>query len=150
MERNPMKLPHPAVAALFMLVVATAARAADTRQKVELPPMMRDHMLANMRDHLLAVSEIQDALAKGAFDRAADIAENRVGMSSLKSHGASHMAPYMPEAMRDIGTGMHRAASRFAVAAQEAAVTGDTRRALGSLAEVTRQCVACHAAYRVH
>lgn len=63
---------------------------------------------------------------------------------------ASHMAPHMPQAMREIGTGMHRAASRFAVAAQEAAVTGDTRRALGGLAAVTRQCVACHAAYRIH
>lgn len=136
--------------AAILLLTAFAASAQDTRRKVELPPMMRDHMMANMRDHLLAVSEIQEALAGGAFDRAADVAENRLGMSSLKSHGASHMAPHMPEAMREIGTGMHRAASRFAVAAQEAAVTGDTRRALGSLAEVTRQCVACHAAFRVH
>lgn len=139
----------PTIASILQLT-ASAAWSQDTRQKVELPPMMRDHMLANMREHLLAVSEMQDALAAGAFDRAADVAENRLGMSSLRSHGASHMAPHMPEAMRDIGTGMHRAASRFAVAAQEGAVTGDTRRALGSLAEVTRQCVACHAAYRVH
>ncbi|HET9700116.1 MAG TPA: hypothetical protein VFP70_04260 [Burkholderiales bacterium] len=139
----------PAIACILLLS-ASAAWAQDTRQKVDLPPMIRDHMMANMREHLLAVSEIHEALAAGAFDRAADVAENRLGMSSLRSHGASHMAPHMPEAMRDIGTGMHRAASRFAVAAQEAAVTGDMRRALGSLAEVTRQCVACHAAYRVH
>lgn len=145
-----MKLPRPALASLLLVAIATAAPAADTRQKVELPPMMRDHMMGNMRDHLLAVTEIQEALAAGAFERAADLAENRLGLSSLNSHGANHMAPHMPQAMRDIGTGMHRAASRFAVAAQEAAVTGDTRRALGSLAEVSRQCVACHAAYRVH
>jgi cytochrome c556 len=44
---------------------------------------------------------------------------------------------------------MHHAASRFAVTAQEAAVTGDLARALGGLAEVTQQCVACHAAYRL-
>jgi cytochrome c556 len=144
-----MKLPSLALCSL-LIALSAAAAAADTRQKVELPPMMRDHMMGNMRDHLLAVTEIQEALAAGAFDRAADIAERRLGMSSLNSHGASHMAPHMPQAMRDIGTGMHRAASRFAVAAQEAAVTGDTRRALGSLAEMSRQCVACHAAYRVH
>jgi hypothetical protein len=133
-----------------LLLAASASWAQDTRQKVDLPPMMQQHMMSNMREHLLAVTEIQEALAAGAFDRAADIAETRLGMSSLNAHGASHMAPHMPEAMRDIGTGMHRAASRFAVAAQEAAVTGDTRRALGSLAAVTRQCVACHAAYRIH
>lgn len=67
-------------------------------------PMMQQHMLGNMRDHLLALTEIQEALAAGAFDRAADIAETRIGMSSLDSHGASHMAPHMPQGMRDIGT----------------------------------------------
>jgi len=44
---------------------------------------------------------------------------------------------------------MHHAASRFAVTSQEAAVTDDLRRALEGLAEVTRQCVACHAGYRL-
>ena len=144
-----MKVPRLALAVL-LLAASAAVPAQDTRQKVELPPMMQQHMMGNMRDHLLAIAEIQEALAAGAFDRAADVAERRIGMSSLDAHGASHMAPHMPPAMREIGTGMHRAASRFAVAAQEAAVTGDTRRALAGLAEVTRQCVACHAAYRVH
>jgi len=34
-----------------------------------------------MRDHLLAVFEIQSALAAGQYDRAADIAERRLGMT---------------------------------------------------------------------
>jgi hypothetical protein len=144
-----MKRTLLAIASLPLLA-ASAVWAQDTRQKVDLPPMMQQHMMANMRDHLLALTEIQEALAAGGFDRAADIAESRLGMSSLIAHGASHMAPHMPQPMRDIGTGMHRAASRFAVATQEAAVTGDLRRAVGGLAEVTRQCVACHAAFRVH
>lgn len=145
-----MKRQQLAIASILLLAGSTAVCAQDTRQKVDLPPMMQQHMLGNMRDHLLAITEIQEALAAGAFDRAADIAETRIGMSSLDSHGASHMAPHMPQGMRDIGTQMHRAASQFAVAAQEAAVTGETRRAVGGLAAVTRQCVACHAAYRVH
>ena len=145
-----MKRPLLFVAHILLLAASTAVDAQDARQKVELPPMMQQHMMSNMREHLLDLTEIQEALAAGAFDRAADIAETRLGMSSLDAHGASHMAPHMPPAMRNIGTGMHRAASQFAVAAQEAAVTGDTRRALGSLATVSRQCVACHAAYRIH
>jgi hypothetical protein len=135
-----------------MLVVSTttsAARAADSRQLVQLPALMQEHMLTNMRDHLQALAEIQTALAAGNFDRAAYIAEHRIGMSSLERHDAAHMAPYMPKAMQDIGTAMHRAASRFALVAQEAAVEGGASRALGSLAEVTRQCVACHAGYRL-
>jgi cytochrome c556 len=66
-------------------------------------------------------------------------------MSSLKAHGAEHMAGFMPKPMQDIGTGMHRAASRFALKAQE----GELAPALASLQEVTAACVACHAGYRI-
>lgn len=130
-------------------VQANAEEAPDSRQFVELPDAMQAHMLRNMRDHLSAISEIQEALSTGAFDRAAEAAEKRLGMSSLASHGAAHMAPYMPEPMRQIGTQMHRAASQFAIIAQEASVDGDLARTLGALSRVTQQCVACHAAFRV-
>jgi hypothetical protein len=136
------------------LAIALAALAqplyADSRQKVEFPDMMREHMLANMRDHLQAMTEIQDALGRGDYDKAADLAEQRIGMSSMASHGAGHMAPLMPPAMQEIGTAMHRAASRFARSAQESAVDGDLRRSVSALSEVSAQCVACHTAYRVH
>ena len=125
---------------------STDAAEKDLRQKVKLPPQMRTHMLANMRDHLQALSEIQAALAAKQIDRAADIAETRIGMTSLTSHGATHMAQYMPKGMQDIGTEMHHAASRFARTAQE----GDGQKALENLAQVTQQCVACHAGYRVY
>jgi cytochrome c556 len=59
------------------------------------------------------------------------------------------MAPYMPKSMQDIGTAMHRAASRFARVAEEAGVRRDLRPALQALSEVTQQCVACHAGYRL-
>jgi cytochrome c556 len=70
-------------------------------------------------------------------------------MSSLQSHGASHMAGFMPKGMQETGTAMHQAASRFAVSAQETAVTRDLPGALGALSRVTAQCVACHASYRL-
>ena len=68
-----------------------------------------------------------------------------MGMSSLESHGASHMAKFMPERMRQAGTAMHKAASRFALKAQE----GDLLPAYRVLSEVTSACVACHSGYRV-
>lgn len=71
-------------------------------------------------------------------------------MSSLAMHGASEIAPRMPKEMQDIGTQMHRAASRFAVEAQNASVGNDVHPALAALGDVMRQCVACHAAYRLH
>ncbi len=126
-----------------------APAAPDARVTVDFPEPLRTHTLANMRDHLLALQEIQQALAAGAYERASSIAESRLGMTSLKSHGAHDVAKFMPEGMQAIGTQMHRSASRFAVEAANAGVTGDVKPALGALATVTAQCVACHAGYRM-
>jgi hypothetical protein len=122
---------------------------ADARMLVEFPPALREHTLASMRDHLLSLQRIQQALAEGAYDKAADIAETRLGMSSLPVHGAREVAPYMPQGMQDAGTAMHRSASRFAVSLQETAITHELQKPLGELAQLTASCVACHAAYRL-
>lgn len=123
---------------------------ADSRQLVELPEMMRDHMLENMRDHLLALTEIQQHLALEEYEKASTVAENRLGMSSLSGHGASHVARFMPAAMQQIGTQMHKAASRFVTIVQEGGLEGSTPKIAGGLAGVMRQCVACHSSYRVY
>jgi hypothetical protein len=136
-----------AVFAVAVLLGASNSTAADedTRQMVQLPEKMQQHMMSNMRDHLMAINEILLNMADGEWDHAAEIAEWRLGMSSLESHGARHMAKFMPEEMRSFGTNMHRAASRFALKAQE----GEASPAYAALAEVTSACVACHSAYRI-
>lgn len=128
-----------------LLLVTVASSEEDKRQKVEFPAMMKTHMLGNMRDHLNAINEILLNMGNGEMDKAADIAEQRLGMSSLDNHGASHMAKMMPKGMRAAGTSMHKAASRFALKAQE----GDALAAYKSLQEVTAACVTCHAGYKV-
>ncbi len=127
-----------------------AEQATDPRELVAFPGPMRLHTIANMRDHLQSLQEIDSALSRGDFDTASSVAEKRLGMSSLEAHGASHIAPFMPKPMQEIGERMHRAASRFAVDAQNASVSNDVKPALASLAAVMQQCVACHAAYRLH
>lgn len=125
------------------------AKVEDKREFVKYPPQLVEHTLANMRDHLLALQEIQDHLGMGHFDVAAKIAESRLGMSSLGLHGAQDVAPYMPQGMQDAGAAMHKAASRFAVAATDAGVTNDYKAALTALGQVTATCVGCHAGYRL-
>ena len=127
----------------------TKTLAKDGRQLVSFPAHLKEETLTNMRDHLLALQQIQAALAKQEYDQAADIAEQRLGMSSLNLHGAHEVAKYMPDGMKAAGSGMHRNASRFAVAAKDAAVTGDLKPTLEALSNVTAQCVACHAGYRL-
>lgn len=125
------------------------APAADTRVPVKFPAELRSHTLANMRDHLVALQEINEGLARGRAEEAARVAEERLGMTSLRLHGAHEVAKYMPQAMQEAGTAMHRAASRFAIEAQNSAVTGDLKPALGALGEVMSACVGCHAGFRL-
>jgi cytochrome c553 len=141
-----MKQTRP-ITVLILLMLASNSSIADEdkRQLVNFPQMMQQHMMSNMRDHLVAINEILISMGSGELDQAAEIAEWRLGMSSLKSHGAGHMAKFMPEGMQQIGTSMHRAASRFALKAQE----GEIMPAYNALSDVTSSCVACHSAYRI-
>jgi len=82
---------------------------ADARQLVKLPEPMRLHTITSMRDHLLALQEIDVALSQNGFDKAASIAEQRLGMSSLELHGAAHIAPFMPQGMQAWNAGAHEA-----------------------------------------
>ena len=128
---------------------ATTPRTPDTRQLVHFPAALAEETLANMREHLSALQEIQLHLGMGHTDVAAKIAESRLGMSSLGMHGAMEVSKYMPQGMQEAGTGMHRAASRFAIVAQDAGVTGDMKPVFTALAEITAQCVGCHAGYKL-
>src|SRR5512135_2877933 len=60
------------------------APSADVRERVRFPEPMRLHTIASMRDHLLALQEIDEALSRNEFDKAANVAEQRLGMSSLE------------------------------------------------------------------
>ncbi|CAA6606170.1 conserved exported hypothetical protein [Rhodospirillaceae bacterium LM-1] len=133
-------------------VSATAWGTEDARQLVKMPEMMQEHMLGNMRDHLLALDEVLGLLSKGKVREAGWVAEKKIGLSSLEMHGSSHMGPYMPEGMRNIGTEMHRAASRFAIAAEEADLAHSyeaQQKVFEALQGITQNCNACHSAYRL-
>jgi hypothetical protein len=142
-----MRLRPSAALLCLAVVLATAPVSADgdPRLLVELPDPMQGHMLANMRNHLEALSEMYRLLAAGKTDAASALVEQRLGMSSLEAHGAAHMASYMPKPMRDTGEAMHRAASRLALAIQE----GEPKGIDTGVAELLAQCTACHRAFRI-
>lgn len=141
---QPMPMPMPTPGA------PNSGLPPDTRELVHFPAPLRDHTLASMRDHLLTLQRIQEALATGKYDEAAKLAEQRLGLSSFGLHEAHKVAKYMPKGMAEAGTAMHRAASRFAIAAQTAGATGDLKPALEALSQVTLACASCHAGYRLH
>jgi hypothetical protein len=134
-----------AVGLLLGILLPATTPAEDARTPVDFPPPMQAHLLANMRDHLAALAEANSLAAAQRWDEAAETIERRIGMSSLEAHGASHMAPLMPEGMRELGSAMHRSASRLARTLQEA----DPAAALAAMGELLTRCHACHSGYRL-
>jgi hypothetical protein len=121
--------------------------ATDNRQFVEMPEEAQQLMRKDMRDHLMALSEILGYLANNNYSSAAEVAEQRLGESSMGKHRATGMGPgrFMPPSMRQIGQGMHKAATRFA----DVANSSDMDKRNSALQEVVALCAACHASYRI-
>jgi hypothetical protein len=132
-----------------MHMMHMGASTQDNRIAVDFPAPMREHILTNMRDHLQTISSIQEAMGKGQYDKAAQLAEDRLGMNALKLHGAYENSKFMPKGMQEAGTAMHRNASKFAIEVQNSAVTGDVKPALMALGNTTAACVACHAGHKL-
>lgn len=130
-------------------LAAESAPPADARIAVEMPALQRALMREDMIDHLAALNEILVELGAGRLAAAADIAEQRMGVSSMGKHakvaGGRGPGRFMPADMRAMGQGMHQAASEFARVAR----TGDREAALQALQPVLGGCVACHASYRL-
>ena len=140
------------LAGLLPVTLAGVEAADDKRLMVSMPAPMQEHMLANMRDHVAVLDQLLGLVAAEKFRQASELAEARLGMSSLGLHGAAHMAPFMPQPMQDIGTTMHRAASRFALVATDADVKRSyesMRKVTAALHEITSTCAACHAGFRI-
>lgn len=142
--------------------------APDTRKALDWPPPMRAHLLANMRGHLEALSQIMAALSVRDGAKAGQIARERLGLESpgagacVPQHGkvmssrddatvmmAMHQSESMPEEMKALGYAMHESASTFAIDAAAVKPGGDVSAALTALSHVVENCAACHAAYRL-
>lgn len=120
----------------------------DHRQLATMPEKARAIMRIDMQDHLVALNEILGYLAENNLAAASETAERRLGNSSMGRHAmmARGQGPgrFMPEAMGQLGWGMHDAASRFA----QVAKMGDATKTFTALQEVTSGCVACHMSFR--
>jgi roadblock/LC7 domain-containing protein len=142
----------PFVALLLALCVGDSAQAQDSRQLIEFPAPMREHLLSNMRDHLSTLDQVLANISAGQFEKAGKLLEERLGMSSLTAHDAAHMAPFMPKPMQEMGTAMHHAASRLVITLQNASVSASDesfRQVLAGMHQVTTACTSCHATYRI-
>jgi len=118
----------------------------DQRQFVEMPANARQVMRQHMLEHLAALNQILGFLVEGKLEKAAEVAETQMGISSMGKHRGTGMGPglFMPVEMRQMGWKMHQSASEFARIAKK----GNISEAYTALQKVTATCVACHYNYR--
>jgi hypothetical protein len=97
-------------------------------------------------DHLMALNQVFAALAAGDFAGAAEAVETRLGRGSMGKFRATGMGPgrFMPLEMRNLGWGMHDAASELAQT-----IKGRDAKAIhAGLQKLMSACASCHLNYR--
>jgi hypothetical protein len=114
----------------------------DSRTPVPLLPMMANHQKRNMRDHLVAVQEIVQALATNDFD-AIEKAAKRIGYSDEMGQMCTHMGAGAP-GFTEQSIRFHHAADRIA----EAARNKERAKVIAQLGTTLQTCTACHAVWK--
>jgi len=120
------------------------APASDGRTAILLAPSERDLVLSEMRAFLQASRQILDAASRGAVD---DIAEAARSVGATAQHAVpASLVGKLPAEFKMLGFDTH---SQFDILAADAEKLGDPTHSLQQLAGLMRNCVACHAAYRI-
>ena len=132
---------------LYALIIPVTAMPGP--QMVAVPEFAGKHFRKMMRGHLETVQEITRLLSEHRYGKAAEVAEEGLGMSSADMHFKMYVGKYLPRDMRAHGEAMHEAATRFARDARGAAKEDELDKALASMADLIKHCSACHSAYRI-
>lgn len=113
----------------------------DERISLGLPPLMKQHQLANMRSHLEAIQRIVGLIAEGQFETASNIAHTKLGLTEEMQNMCNMMKN---EDFKKLGLSFHQSADDLA----EVLLTKDTNQSLKALHKTMNYCVQCHATYR--
>ena len=138
--------------AVTVSLTVSAGKMEDTRTIVKLPSDIEKKMLVNMRDHIGALDDIIQAVQAGEYDEAQEVAESRLGWSSLVRRGDQEVANHWAKPMQKMADQMYRSASDFVIVAQNASVEDSKesyQKVLSALGEITAACRGCHQTYRV-
>jgi hypothetical protein len=118
--------------------------ATDTRQRLALPAAARDMVLAEMRRMLESVNAILQGLVSG--DQAAVEAAARASGMTMAVDVDPRVMSALPAPFRELGMQTHRG---FDALADQVKAGGAREDTLRGLAQITNNCVACHAIYRL-
>jgi hypothetical protein len=122
----------------------------DSRHLLEMPAAAKNTLRIEMLERLQALHQIMKAYAEGKPQDVAQLAKSAIGTGVMMRHGKrqSEAIPrnFMPEGMLPLSKQSHMLGDEFS----EALKSGDRNRIDAKLSEVTGNCVACHALYRIN
>ena len=134
-----------AIATGHLTLFSNATPAAETRRTaILLDPDERTLILAEMRAFLQSVQVITQSLSADDLATAA-AAGRHVGVAQA-AEVPDALKAKLPMGFKKLGSSTHRAFDELALDAEQ---LGDANHALGQLATLLGNCVACHAAYRI-
>jgi hypothetical protein len=116
----------------------------DGRTAIVMEEGERDLVLAEMRGFLESVMLISDAVVRK--DLAASAAAARKAGVAAQGGVPASLVAKLPIGFKQLGFDTH---SRFDQLAMDAEDLGDPMQVLESLSVLLRNCVTCHAAYRI-
>ena len=145
---------YPVVIALLLLVIAamiymfiivgSTEKTEDGRVAIVLEPGERVLMLREMRDFVVGLQLIADALSR---DDMKEVAKAARTMGAARTHDVPiTMMGKLPIEFKTRALGVH---SAFDTIAMDAEAFTIPKRTLAQLSGVLQNCVACHAGYRV-
>lgn len=114
----------------------------DTRQAVQMPPMMALHHKQQMQDHLKVVQEMVQAMKTDDF-KAVEKAASRIASSEESSQQCSMMGRSNPNYVAQAET-FHKTADSIVAAAR----AKDRAKVMGALGETMTLCVSCHSTFK--
>lgn len=138
-------------AVALLLALAGSARAEDLRELVAMPDEVRDSLLMNMQDHLVALDTILSHAAQERFTEAARVADQRLRFFT-NSEGEEAITRWFPPEMLAARDQLRTAADRFSQAAERANRSRDyasMRELSWAISDITTACTGCHGHYRV-
>lgn len=114
---------------------------ADLRISLSLSPQMKQHQLANMREHVETVKNIVGLMAEQQWDRAADLAHAQLGLTP-EMRAMCEMSDNAQ--FTRLGLAFHNSGDVLG----DALRSRDADAALKALKQTLQFCVDCHATFR--
>ncbi len=119
----------------------------DSRVALPLAPAERAYVLGQMRLFVESIHAVADDLADGRRAQAAEAAAARgIKRNADDPEFPPTLGAKLPAEWKQLGRAMR---GGFDLLAQEIAGGEGPQRTLGRLGDITKNCVACHASYRI-